>query len=59
LNTKNAFSAAQNRSKRTVGKTANNSTNATIAGGNLYKETGLMLINYGTCIHPENNLHSN
>ena len=38
---------------------ANNSTNATIAGGNLYKETGLMLINYGTCIHPVNNLHSN
>ena len=31
LNTKNAFSAAQHRSKRTADKTANNVTNATAA----------------------------
>jgi len=31
LNTKNAFSAAQNRSKRTAGKMANSDTNAELA----------------------------
>jgi len=35
LNTKNAFSAAQNRSKRMVSEGTGNATNAAVVAGNL------------------------
>ena len=47
MNTKNALSAAQNKSKKTENKTANNDTNATnaanvsaVANASIHKKSG-------------------
>ena len=47
MNTKNAFSAAQNGSKRAAGKTANNATNAESAAGDLTAANGSIPNPYG------------
>ena len=47
MNTKNALSAAQNKSKRTAVETANNATNVTPAAGSLMAADGLIRRKYG------------
>ena len=47
MNTKNTFSAAQNKSKGTAAETANNATNAMLAADSLMAADGLIRRKYG------------
>ena len=61
MNTKNAFSAAQNRSKRTVSATASNATNASHVAGSLTAAGGPIRRHCGKPTHqaskPPHSLH--
>ena len=59
MNTKNAFSAVQNKSKRTVAETANNAINAIPAADNLKVANDLIRKNCGTPIPQANKLLPN
>ena len=54
MNTKNAFSAAQNRSKRTGGAAASNATNATTAANVLMAASACKTTSFGQLIAQAN-----